>query len=93
MAARPARRIYHLTAAGRACLDAHTRSLHHVHDVLVIDPRAGNATSNCAADNVADAGAAVAVLLVAVTLSVYKPRGLTPCVPQLSGGPRHRLVL
>ncbi len=30
----PARRIYHVTAAGLACLDEQARGLEHVHDVL-----------------------------------------------------------
>ncbi len=37
---------------------------------------------------VADAGAAVAVLLVAVTLSVYKPKGLTRRGWNTRRGPR-----
>lgn len=30
----PARRIYHVTDEGLACLDGHVRGLEHVHDVL-----------------------------------------------------------
>lgn len=67
-----------MTVLATALLLVHMQPTSDVARAAAEGPLSGSDLLNIRIQLVADAGAAVAVLLVATTLSVYKPRGLTP---------------
>jgi hypothetical protein len=66
-----------LTVLATAILLLHTQPIGHMADVAAHAPLSGGELRNVRIELVADAGAALLVLLIATALSVYKPRGMT----------------
>ena len=66
-----------LTLLATIVLLVHMQPIGHLADVVAAATLAGGELRGLRIQLVADAGAAIVVLLVATTLSVYKPRGLT----------------
>ena len=67
-----------LTILATIVLLVHMRPIGHLADVVAPATLAGGELYGLRVQLIADAGAAVVVLLITTTLSVYKPRGLTP---------------
>jgi hypothetical protein len=67
-----------LTILATIVLLVHMQAIGHLADVVARATLAGGELRGLRIQLIADAGAAVTVLLVATTLSVYKPRGITP---------------
>lgn len=67
-----------LTILATIVLLVHMQPIGHLADVVAAATLAGGELRGLRIQLIADAGAAVIVLLVAATLSVYKPRGITP---------------
>jgi hypothetical protein len=67
-----------LTTLATIVLLVHMRPIGHLADVVAAATLAGGELHGLRVQLIADAGAAVIVLLMTTTLSVYKPRGLTP---------------
>ena len=67
-----------LTILATIVLLVHMQPIGHLADVVAAATLAGGELRGLRIQLIADAGAAVIVLLVATTLSVYKPRGITP---------------
>ena len=68
-----------ITVLATLLLLVHMQPIGHMAAVVARRTLAGGELQGLRVQLVADAGAAVVALLVATTLSVYKPRGLTPC--------------
>lgn len=66
-----------LTILATIVLLVHMQPIGHLADVVAAATFAGGELRGLRVQLVADAGAAVIVLLIATTLSVYKPRGVT----------------
>lgn len=66
-----------LTILATVVLLVHTRPIRYVADVAAQQPLARHELREVRTQLVADAGAAVVVLVVNTVLAVYKPRGLT----------------
>lgn len=67
-----------LTILATIVLLVHMRPIGHLADVVAAATLASGELRGLRIQLIADAGAAVIVLLGATTLSVYKPRGITP---------------
>jgi hypothetical protein len=67
-----------LTLLATLLLLVHTQPIHHVADAAATMPLAATDLRQMRLQLLFDAGAALLVLFVTTTLSVYKPRGLTP---------------
>lgn len=67
-----------LTILATIVLLVHMQPIGHLADVVAAATLAGGELRGLRIQLIADAGAAVIVLLVTTTLSVYKPRGITP---------------
>jgi hypothetical protein len=67
-----------ITILATIVLLVHMQPIGHIADVVAQATVAGGELRGLRIQLVADAGAALAVLLVATALSVYKPRGMTP---------------
>lgn len=67
-----------LTIIGTGLLLLHTQPIRHLAEAAVISDFTAGTLRGLRVQLVADAGAAIALLLVTTGLSVYKPRGLTP---------------
>ncbi len=67
-----------ITLVATLVLLIHMRPIGHIADVVAMATLARGELGGLRIQLVADAGAALVVLLIATTLSVYKPRGLTP---------------
>lgn len=66
-----------MTVLATVVLLVHMQPIDYMADVAGAAPVSGAARRRVGVQLVVDAGAALLVLLVATTLSVYKPRGLT----------------
>jgi hypothetical protein len=66
-----------LTILATIVLLVHMQPIGHLADVVAEATLAGGELRGLRIQLIADAGAAVIILLVATTLSVYKPRGMT----------------
>jgi hypothetical protein len=67
-----------ITAFATVVLLMHMQPISHVAGVAAVAPLSGTDLRGLRIQMTADAGAAVLLLLVATTLGIYKPRGLTP---------------
>jgi hypothetical protein len=67
-----------LTGLATVLLLVHTQPIEHVASVAAVTSLARDDLLELRIQLVADAGAALVVLLVTTALSVYKPRGMTP---------------
>jgi hypothetical protein len=67
-----------ITIPATALLVLHMQPVGHLARVVADANLAGGELAGLRIQLLADAGAAIVVLLVATTLSIYKPRGLTP---------------
>lgn len=67
-----------LTILGTGLLLLHTQPIRHLAETAVISDFAAGTLRGLRVQLVADATAAIALLLVTTALSVFKPRGLTP---------------
>jgi hypothetical protein len=67
-----------ITLPATVLLLVHMRPVRHLARVVAETTLSNGALAGMRIQLVADAGAALLVLLVATTLSVYKPRGMTP---------------
>jgi hypothetical protein len=67
-----------ITAFASVVLLMHMQPISHVAGVAAVSPLSGADLRGVRIQIMADAGAAVLLLLVATTLGVYKPRGMTP---------------
>ena len=67
-----------MTILATIVLLVHMQPIGHLADIVAAAALAGGELRGLRIQLIADAGAAVIVLLVATTLSIYKPRGITP---------------
>lgn len=67
-----------LTILATIVLLVHMQPIGHLADVVAAATLAGGELHGLRVQLIADAGAALTVLIITTTLSVFKPRGLTP---------------